>query len=160
MTQPQKLSGSALLEHLLTVSRRMAGMRNLEELLAYAIDEVLRLVGAERGYIVLVNENGSLDFRVQRKPHEAEAQFAIVGKMQGDPISRSILNQVVQTSHSLVIEDAMLDPRFQSAFSVMAMRLRSIMCVPLVNQNRTNGAIYVENRTESGRFVEEGHCAS
>ncbi|MEM7348805.1 MAG: ATP-binding protein, partial [Chloroflexota bacterium] len=123
--------------------------RDLEPLLAYAIDEVLRLVGAERGYIVLVNEDNSLDFRIQRT---ADGQDIA---SQADSISRSILDEVVAKSESSVVEDAMLDPRFSTAMSVMMMRLRSIMCAPLITQNRTVGAIYVENRSKVGQFSKE-----
>ncbi len=155
MKRSKKLSSTDLLEHLLTVSRHMAEMRHLDDLLAYAIDKMLQLVGAEWGYIVLVNENDPLDFRTQRKARGMEAEFSSEPSLPGDPISHSILDQVVQTGQSLVVEDAMFDPRFQSAHSVMAMQLRSIMCAPLITQNRTIGAIYVENRTQSGRFANE-----
>ncbi len=146
MSSSKRLSGTALLEHLLTISQRLTEMRDLTELLRYAIDEVLQMVVAERGYIVLVSETGALDFRVQRKAGGSELTT------KTDPISRSILDQVIQTSQSLIVTDAMTDPRFASADSVITMQLRSIMCVPLITQNRTIGAIYVENHTGAGRF--------
>ncbi|MGB0387411.1 MAG: ATP-binding protein [Ardenticatenaceae bacterium] len=145
----RSLRGSALLEHLLLVSRRMAEMHDLEPLLSYAIDEVLQLVGAERGYIVLLREDGGLDFKVKR---QADGTNLAAG---ADMISRSILDQVIQKSKSLILRNAMSDTRFAQAYSVMAMNLRSIMCVPLITQNRMIGAIYVENRSIKGRFSEE-----
>jgi signal transduction histidine kinase len=48
----------------------------------------------------------------------------------------------------------MQHPQFGQAKSVVALRLRSIMCVPLVTRNQTIGAIYVENRSIRGRFRE------
>ncbi|MEM7119543.1 MAG: hypothetical protein AAF614_44440, partial [Chloroflexota bacterium] len=62
----EKPTGIQLLEYVMNVSRRMAEMRSLDPLLSYTIDEVLTLVGAERGYIVLKKQDGSLDFRVRR----------------------------------------------------------------------------------------------
>ncbi|MCP4424329.1 MAG: response regulator [Chloroflexi bacterium] len=145
----EKLRGEALLSHLLAVSRHMAEMRSVGPLLSYAIDEVLQLVGAERGYIVLMNEDGTLNIRVQRTADGKDI------RSEADTISRSVLDEVVRTQDSLVIRNALLDPRFGAAYSVMAMQLRSIMCVPLMTQNRTIGAIYVENRSKSGRFFDE-----
>ncbi len=144
----KRLRGSALLEHLLLVSRKMAEMRDLEPLLSYAIDEVLQLVGAERGYIVLVGEDERLDFKVKRGADGADLMS------ETDMISRSILDKVIQNSQSLIVSNAMGDTRFAEAYSVMTMHLRSIMCAPLITQNRTIGAIYVENRTIKGRFSE------
>ncbi|MEM7029936.1 MAG: GAF domain-containing protein [Chloroflexota bacterium] len=152
---PTKLTNPNLLEHLLAVSRRMAERRKLDDLLVYAIDEVLRLVGGERGYIILMDEAGELDFRVRRKIQDANPEIPATPPSKQDTVSYSILDQVLQTGRSLVVENAFTDFRFQTALSVMKMRLRSILCVPLITQDRTIGAIYVENRTEAGRFSED-----
>ncbi|MBK7894484.1 MAG: GAF domain-containing sensor histidine kinase [Anaerolineaceae bacterium] len=145
----QKLRGEALLTHLLAVSRRMATMRSLAPLLSYALNEVIALVGAERGYIVLINDDGTLDFRVRRRADGADIQS------DADTISNSILAEVVRNQQSLVVRNALLDPRFGAAQSVVAMQLRSIMCAPLITQDRIIGAIYVESRSRSGRFTED-----
>jgi signal transduction histidine kinase len=62
---------------------------------------------------------------------------------------------VVKSSTPLVLSNAMTDPRFGEAHSVMHLKLRSVMCVPLITQNETIGAIYVENRSVRGRFREQ-----
>ncbi|MEM7532208.1 MAG: ATP-binding protein [Chloroflexota bacterium] len=145
----QKLRGSVLLEHLLMVSRHMAEMRDLEPLLAYAIDQVMQLVGAEHGYIVLLEPDGSLDYKVKRHQDGSDIHDST------DMVSHSILNKVVESKQSLIVRNAMADPQYAQADSVMQMRLRSIMCTPLITQNRIIGAIYVENRSVSGRFSKE-----
>lgn len=142
----KRLEGIELLDYVLRVSRHMAESHSLAPLLAYTIDNVLTLVGAERGYIVLKNDDGSIDFRIRRDNQGNDLQGAT------DEISYSILEKVVQTEESVVLSDAMHDPQFGTARSVMALRLRSIMCVPLITRNRTIGAIYVENRSVRGRF--------
>ncbi|MCA9965960.1 MAG: GAF domain-containing protein [Anaerolineales bacterium] len=139
-------NGIELLEYVMSVSRRMAEMRSLEPLLSYTIDEVLKLVGAERGYIVLKTNDGSLDFRAKRDKDGNELPEG------ADEISHSILEEVIRTGNSLVLSNAMSDPRFHQAESVMILRLRSIMCVPLIRQKEVIGAIYVENRSIRGRF--------
>ncbi|WP_420632124.1 GAF domain-containing sensor histidine kinase [Candidatus Leptofilum sp.] len=142
----KRLEGIELLDYVLRVSRRMAESHALAPLLAYTIDKVLTMIGAERGYIVLRHEDGSIDFRIRRdnKGNDLPGDT--------DEISYSILENVVQSGESVVLSDAMHDPQFGTARSVMALRLRSIMCVPLITRNRTIGAIYVENRSVRGRF--------
>jgi signal transduction histidine kinase len=144
----KRLEGIELLDYVLRVSRHMAESHSLAPLLAYTIDKVLMLVGAERGYIVLKNEDGSIDFKIRRDNMGNDLPVAT------DEISHSVLEQVVQTGESVVLSDAMHDPQFGQARSVMTLRLRSIMCVPLITCNRTIGAIYVENRSVRGRFRE------
>ena len=141
-------NSQALLEYVISVSRHMAETRNLNDLLQYAMDEVILLVGAERGYIVLVDEKGTLDFRVK-----CNFEIGDTDNIK-DEISFSILNEVIDTKKSLVLTNAMTDARFALAQSVYTHHLRSVMCVPLITQNRTVGAIYVENRTVKGLFRE------
>ena len=141
-----RLEGIELLDYVLRVSRHMAESHALAPLLAFTIDNVLTLVGAERGYIALKNDDGSIDFKIKRDNQGRDLPGAT------DEISYSILEKVVQSGESVVLSDAMHDPQFGTARSVMALRLRSIMCVPLITRNRTIGAIYVENRSVRGRF--------
>lgn len=125
----------------------MAETRHLDALLPYVMDEVLQLVGAEHGYIILIDETGTLDFKASQ--HQVNTWHG------EDELSRSILQTVVETSQSLVLGNAMMDPRFAAAKSVLSLNLRSVMCVPLITQERTIGAIYVENRSITGLFSPE-----
>ena len=136
----KRLEGIELLDYVLRVSRQMAEAHSLAPLLIYTIDQVLALVGAERGYLMLTREDGSIDVRVKRDSQGND----LAG--QADEFSCSVLEEV--------LSDAMQDPQFGQAISVVTLRLRSIMCVPLVTRNRTIGAIYVENRSVRGRFRE------
>lgn len=143
---PEQLNGVELLTVLLGMSRQMAEMRSMKPLLSFLIDRVNMLVGAERGYIVLLKPDGSLDFKVRRFANGTDIESTV------DSISSSILNEVIETKNSLVVRNASLDPRFSKSKSVMVMQLRSIMCTPLITQNQIIGAVYVENRSRSGQF--------
>jgi len=138
-----------LLENVLNISRHMAEIRALTPLLDYVVDEAMQLVGAERGFIVLLRPDGSLDFRVKRSFEGSEIPNAEV------EISRSIFNQVINTGEPVLLYDAMNSPDFGRAKSVMGLKLRSIMCVPLASRGETIGAIYVENRAVKARFSKD-----
>ncbi|MCP4417450.1 MAG: HAMP domain-containing histidine kinase [Chloroflexi bacterium] len=124
-------------------------MHSLEPLLSYTIDEVLKLVGAEQGYIILKQPDGTLDVKVMR---DKEGNTL---STDADEISHSIFEEVVHGGSSLVLNDALTDPQFGQAQSVMILQLRSIMCAPLITRNHTIGAIYVENRSIRGRFRQD-----
>ena len=110
---------------LLEISRHMAENRALNPLLNYAMQIALELLDAERGYLVLLNEDRSLDFRVKMDQNGNELEHP------EEQISYSILNKVVSTNEPLVITDALLDPSLQNSDSVQALQLRSVMCAPL-----------------------------
>lgn len=138
-----------MLEHILEVSRHMAETRSLTPLLTYTMDEAIDLSGAERGYIVLVGADGSLDFRIQRDQTGQELDHP------EDQISKTVLHRVLDQGEPIIVRNAMADPQFGEAESVVILGLRSIMCVPLISRGETIGAIYVENRSIRGRFGKE-----
>jgi signal transduction histidine kinase len=138
-----------LLERMLEISRQMAETRALAPLLDYAMGEAIDLVGAERGYVVLLRPDNTLDFKVQRGQDGGDLHDGV------DQISHSILTEVIETGKPLVVRDAANDTKFERSKSVMLLRIRSVMCVPLIARGETIGAIYVENRSIKGRFSEE-----
>ena len=143
-----KIQDKVLLARLLFISHRMAQMRTLSPLLEYLMDEVLALVEAEQGYIVLLNEDGSFEFPVSRNVNGKNVTSS------EDYISYTVLDEVLRSKESVVIHNAITDPRYSEANSVIEMRLRSIMCVPMETQHRLIGAIYVENRSVTEQFID------
>ncbi|GAB4478894.1 MAG: hypothetical protein Kow00124_23850 [Anaerolineae bacterium] len=136
-------------ERMLEVSRRMAETRQLDPLLKYAMREAIDLVDATHGILVLVNEDGSLDFRltVDRNGDPLENPQ--------DQVSYSIINRVIETRRPVLIEDALNDPGFATSESVANLKLRSVMCVPLISRGNIIGALFVENRSAAGIFEPE-----
>lgn len=140
---------SNLLLQVLQISQAMATMHVLEQLLNYVLDEAIKLTGAERGYLILADADGTPNIRMQRDNQGRDTQHGY------DQISMTIFHQVVMTHEPLVLTDASADHNFHLAQSVQNLRLRSLMCAPLLVQGRAMGAIYVENRSLRGRFKEE-----
>ncbi len=138
-----------LLVQVLQISQRLASMRTVEPLLTCVVDEAIRLVGAERGYLILANTNGVPDFRVQRDQQGQDTHYGL------DQISTTIFQKVMTSHEPLVLTDASADSHFSVAQSVQNLRLRSLMCAPLLVQGKAIGAMYVENRSLRGRFKDE-----
>ncbi|HNB53073.1 MAG TPA: diguanylate cyclase [Anaerolineales bacterium] len=136
------------LDKLIEVSNAMAENRLLEPVLDYAIRTVLQLFEAEYGYLILLRDNGTLDFRVCQ-----DAQGYPLDEPE-EKISHTILQKVIRQQESLIIADAIVDREFKAAESVQALRLRSVMCVPMISRGKTIGALYLENRSEKDLFTQ------
>lgn len=121
---------------------------DLDTVLASAMDAVLRLTSAERGYILLLNDSGELELRVARMRESAEMTDG------DDSVSRTILREVIETGKPLLTDNAAHDPRVSKSDTVSRYTLRSIMCVPLVFKENIEGAIYVDNRYRENVFSE------
>lgn len=130
-----------ILERVLESSRRMAETRQLNPLLDYAMLEAIQLVGAESGFLMLLNPDGSWTFRTNH-PNEVNG-----ASPSDDPISVAIVTRVIDSSEPVVLEDALSEPAFASAAKVIDLKLRSVMCVPLISRGNTIGALFVENRS-------------
>ena len=119
----------------------------LDEVLSQAMDTVITLTGAERGYLMLRNERtGEMEYRVARNiDRETIEQSTFT-------ISRSVINRVAETGEPIVTTNAQSDPRFSSQESIVSFALRSILCVPLKIKEDTIGVIYADNRIRAGLF--------
>jgi class 3 adenylate cyclase len=119
---------------------------DLDTVLASAMDSVLRLSGAGRGYILLLNEAGTLEFRVTRTREPDDD-----GE---ESVSRTILHEVLESGKPLLTDNAAHDPRISTSTTVAKYTLRSVMSVPLIFKDQIEGAIYVDNRYREGVFSE------
>lgn len=140
-------SKSVILERILEVSRRMAETRELEPLLEYIMSQALELTQGEHGYLVLIDDEQHLDFRVTRgRPYE--------GNNHESPVSHSIIREAIDTQQALMIRDAG-DSAYGKAHSVVRLRLRSVLCVPLIAQTEILGVLYLENRNVVDAFDDD-----
>lgn len=136
------------LRTLAETSAMLNSSRDLDTVLARAMDEVIQLTQAERGYIVLIDPaSGERQLRIAR---DAEAKDGAAITFEG---SNTVLNEVMTTGEPLLADNAYKDPRLQVGGTVMQRGLRSVLCVPLKNkEGQVDGAVYVDNRLQSGIF--------
>jgi PAS domain S-box-containing protein len=120
----------------------------LEEVLRVVMDTIVRLLNAERGFLMLKDRKGELAIRIARN-WEQEAvhptEFAI---------SRTVVMRVISDGKPVLTTNAQEDPRFLGQDSVIAYNLRSILCVPLSVKGKLTGVIYADNRFRAGMFTD------
>ena len=120
-----------------------------DEVLNRVMDKIIQITGAERGYLMLRNEEtGEMEFKVARNMDQETLN------KQSFQVSRTIVTTVAETGEAVVTTNAQADPRFQSQESVIGYSLRSILCVPLRVKGNTIGVVYADNRIRSGLFGE------
>jgi serine/threonine-protein kinase PknK len=139
------------LARVLEITRELANEHDVPRLLQRVTDHAVALLGAERGFVVLVGPQGEL-----------EAQTARTGAGGDDPharFSRSVAERVVEGGEPVVTISARDDERLAQAVSVHQLMIQSIACVPIRGAppvGRTIGALYVETRLRPGvRFTDE-----
>jgi len=117
-----------------------------DEILNRVIDEVIDATGAERGYIISNVKGGELTFHVARGIDHQDLD------REDCQVSQGVIQQVIATWEPVLTHEASSDSRFENADSVIDLKLRSILCVPLNFKQDHQGVIYVENRHQGGIF--------
>lgn len=135
------------LDALYDICQAIGSSLDLTEVLNEVMDQIIRLTGAERSFLMLIEPaTGELEFRAARNMDRetiASSSFEI---------SRSIVTQVATTGQPVLTTNAQMDPRFKAQESVIGYNLRSILCVPLRVRGRITGVIYADNRILTGLF--------
>jgi sigma-B regulation protein RsbU (phosphoserine phosphatase) len=133
---------------LYNLSQTFNSSLDLNEVLNSVIDQVIAATHAERGFIVLRENEGSLVFQAARGINHTnidDPQFQI---------SRGLIDQVIHDGEALLTSNAQTDDRLEGFQSVAFLGLTSVMCVPLKVRETMLGAVYVENRFQAGIFRE------
>lgn len=135
------------LRAILEVSLAINSSLVLDDVLQIVMNKAIELMQAERGLIMLPDENGELKVRSAYNLCKEEM-------MDEDfKISSSITSDVASTGKSVYTSDALSDERFAKQRSVVELHLRSIMCVPLKVKGEVIGVIYLDNSSETRMFL-------
>lgn len=122
---------------------------DLNEVLNLFIDEVIQILHAERGFVMLLGADTSeMVFNVARgldRKTIDQPQFQI---------SQSVVQKVIDEGQPILTSDAQTDSRFNMRQSIMLLGLRSILCVPLKVKEEVRGVVYADNRFEVGIFTQ------
>lgn len=148
---PQRSESSAAekLRRLLQINKRLNSEQRLGPLLELILDTVIELLNAERGFILLIDDQRQ--FRIEAARNIAKESL----KGEELALSRSIAERAAKEDQAIISYDAGDDMRFKSALSVTSLKLRSVLALPLRVKGKIVGTVYVDHRLSSGVFNEE-----
>ncbi|MEZ4451397.1 MAG: sigma 54-interacting transcriptional regulator [Nannocystaceae bacterium] len=112
-----------------------------------ALEGLMTLAGAQRGFVAIRRADGALDFPSARTLSEVEL---------GDPeaeVSRTILEAAIRgDGRPLQVDDASADARFAATPSVQRLAIRAVLVIPLVDAGRAFGVVYLDSPGASAGF--------
>jgi adenylate cyclase len=130
------------------VSRAIELGTSITALCGKVLEVAFRLVPADRGVVLLHNEQGHLEPVAVRTSDESDANREVV-------VSRTVLDTVVREKEAILSHDASADARFQSAESVIMQGIRSTMCVPLLHDDTVVGVMMLDSKLATHAFDEK-----
>jgi transcriptional regulator with GAF, ATPase, and Fis domain len=136
------------LNGLVRFSERLLATRDRSRLLDELLDAVLEVTRADKGFVVLLEGQGTVVSAARNLAREtienAESR-----------ISDSIVQRVATTRRPLVVADALHDDEWSGSSSVVNLKLCSVMCAPLMRQGEPFGVIYLGNDRVANLFDEK-----
>jgi len=111
------------------------------------LEVAFRLVPADRGVVLLHNDQGVLEPVSVRTGEGVDPEQEVV-------VSKTVLDAVVREKEAVLSHDATADARFQSAQSVIMQGIRSTMCVPLLHQEAVLGVMMLDSKLATHAFTE------
>ncbi|MBT9554655.1 MAG: sigma 54-interacting transcriptional regulator [Myxococcales bacterium] len=141
--------GADFVGQVLELNKRLAAESEPERLLRTILDVAITVTGAERGFLLTPGADGDLEVRVARNLDQAPMRKAQIR------FSKGVADRVYAGGKAIASVDAQGDQRLQGLVSVHAMKLRSVLCVPMRHGVRPIGVIYVDNRFQRGAFSDD-----
>ena len=148
----------ASVEHLdlatvIRVSEAVSGEIVLETL----IDTLMRLAvehaGAERGVMVVPREN---DYRIEAEVTSNTDRVTVAirqAEISSTNLPESLFRYVVRTKEIVVLQDAANPNAFSADDYIRERHARSVLCLPILRQNRMLGVLYLENKLTAYAFT-------
>jgi len=139
----------AKLKAVLEISNSLAGEVDLNTLLPKILDSLFSIFTyADRGCILLKDENGEMVPRAMK--HRREGEDATVR------LSRTIVNKVLTDKCGVMSADASMDDAFSGSQSIADLKIRSMMCVPLLGLDEVPlGVLSIDSQNPLGQFSQE-----
>jgi adenylate cyclase len=130
------------------LSENLISSISLRELLDRIIELTFKSIDADRGFLMLFDEEENLIPKVIK--HRDAASKGI----EKITLSRTIVNRVIQDRVAILTFDAMVDPRFSQGESIYLHGIRSAMCVPLWRGRDIIGIIHLDSFRRTNQFTE------
>lgn len=142
-------NASKKLKAVLEISQRLAGNHDLDAILPTILKTLFELFPfADRGFVLLREEDGEL--RPHAMLHRRESEDATIR------LSRTIINRVLEEKAGVISADAVHDSQFNDSESIVDLKIRSIMCVPMLSlEGEPIGIISIDSQNQLGKFTSE-----
>ncbi len=134
-----------LLETVAKIARLIVQTMPLESLLDSILRACVEKTSAERAAIMLVSKDGTLIPRAYFSRAKSSGRFAI---------SQSIASKAIRENQAILIKDVAGDENLRMSESVASLRIRSAICTPLWNGEKTVGILYVDTTELERQFGE------
>ncbi|MEW6087848.1 MAG: ATP-binding protein [bacterium] len=155
MTKKSNIKQNIDIDYLIKSSLTIPAETEKKVVLHKIMNVVLKSSGAQSGYLIMA-ENGELIIRAGSCPGEKNTVKTLNLKFENcSYLCHAIVRYVQCKKETLILENASKKGKFKDDAEVLDMKLKSVLCIPVINQNNLIGILYLENRLSDSVFTKE-----
>jgi PAS domain S-box-containing protein len=124
-----------------------------DQLIATLMQVVIENAGAETGALILLEDDRLTVVAQCSGSRPCDLEKIAVTDCATIPVS--VIHSVERTQETLVFDDAVSEPSFLTDPYIQNQQTRSLLCLPILNQNQLIGILYLENNLSTGVFTSD-----
>ncbi|MCC5637523.1 AAA family ATPase [Nostoc sp. CHAB 5844] len=153
------ISDSLDLAVVIKASQALSGEIELEQLLSTLMQVVMENAGASKSALIL-SENGNWELSVTAVSSSANftsisTQFPSICVESSNDVPTTLIKYVKRTGEVFVVDDAKTVDFLASDRYIIREQPKSLLCIPIINQGKLLGILYLENNLTTGAFTRD-----
>ncbi|NJL92973.1 MAG: GAF domain-containing protein [Anaerolineae bacterium] len=128
------------LQMLLRVTKELHTIHNVTDLITKVLDSAIAFAGADRAFLMLLDENGQPRFKMGR---ERQGNYLTIEEFSP---STGAIEEALSKQRTIIVPDAQNHAVYSKRDSVQEMSLRTIMCAPMMIKRQIIGLLYLDSR--------------
>jgi K+-sensing histidine kinase KdpD len=128
------------LEVILDIGKSINGTLILEDVLQLVLKNAISITNSDRGFIVLRNSYDKLEYKLGLDSDGHQLSEDLFN------ISTTVVQDVFKTGQSKFVEGALNDTNNDPSKSILRLELQTILCSPLITEDKKIGVIYVDSK--------------
>jgi class 3 adenylate cyclase len=152
ITSTQDLMVELDMQTVLKASTALSGEVKIENLLRTLINIAIENAGAQTGTVLLKEKNLFL-IKAHKGADGSVEVLQDIPVNDFNNLSKSIVQYVIRTESSLVLDNAGDNERFFNDPYIVKNRPKSILCMPIISKGNLTGILYLENNLTTNAFT-------
>ncbi len=137
----------------LKVSQAVSGEMILEKVIDSLMRAAIEHAGAERGLLILLRGD-QLVIEAEATTGGNDVTVHQPGALVNAAVlPESVIRYVIRTRQVVILDDATAENPFAADSYILQHRVRSILCLPLINQAKLTGVLYLANSLAARVFT-------
>ncbi len=143
------------IQYLLAASQQITQALDLNTLLSTIMKAIMQRLGVQNGFLLIAENQNLTLFAKAEKKDDVEVLIESVNSSDTSTLSMAIVNYVFRIEESILLNNAHHEGDFITDKTVIEQQLKSILCLPLIKQQKVLGVLYLENHLVADIFTVE-----